>query len=182
MTAPVIAVFGASHAHPGDGLYEQGVLCGGMLGEAGFAVVTGGYGGLMEAVSRGAAEAGARVIGVTVPAVFTDRAGANRFVAEEMPTPHLVERIHEMTNTAAGAIVLPGSLGTLTELAVAWNLAFVARFSGADPKPLITVGSTWSELVATLGSILHTDTALVTCVSGVPEAVAEIVRLVPTDD
>ena len=51
MSQPVIAVFGASRAALGDGVYEQGVECGRLLAEAGYSVATGGYGGLMEAVS-----------------------------------------------------------------------------------------------------------------------------------
>ena len=178
---PVIAVFGASSASPGDGLFEQGVECGRLLAEAGFGVVTGGYGGLMEAVSRGAAQAGGRVLGVTVPDVFVDRPGANEFVSEEWRAAHLVERIHELTDVSAGAIVLPGSISTMTELMVAWNLAFVARFSGDDAKPVVTVGDAWAELVAELGERLDTDTALVTCVGGVDEAVAAIRRRVPVE-
>ena len=50
----VVAVFGASVSLPGDQLYEQGVRCGRLLAEAGFGVATGGYAGVMEAVSLGA--------------------------------------------------------------------------------------------------------------------------------
>jgi hypothetical protein len=172
----LIAVFGSSRALPGDGDYEQGVTCGRLLAEAGFGVVTGGYGGLMEAVSRGAADAGGHVVGVTVPDAFPDRSGANAFVAEEVATPQIVERIHQLTDRTAGAIVLPGSIGTLTELAMAWNLSFIARFSGGAQKPIVTVGRTWQDLVAHLTAVLDTDAELVTCVESVPEAVQRIVQ------
>ncbi len=175
----MIAVFGASKSTPGDGIYEDGVTCGRLLAAAGYGVVTGGYGGLMEAVSRGANEAGGHVLGVTVPTVFRERDGANAFVAEERRAAHLVERLHELTEVSAGAIILPGSLGTMVELGVAWNLAFVARFSGSTPKPVITVGSTWRDLVEHLGSQLRTDTGLVRCVPTVDQAVEEISRSVP---
>ena len=146
---------------------------------AGYAVVTGGYGGLMEAVSKGAHGAGGHVLGVTTPTVFSDRSGANGFVAEELRTEHLMERIHRMTDMSSGSIVLPGSLGTMTELGVAWNLAYVTRFSDSRPKPVVTVGPTWREIVAQLGSHLDTDTSLITCAETVEEAVAEIRRSVP---
>lgn len=175
MAERLISVFGSSRAVPGDGVYEQGVLCGGLLARAGFGVVTGGYAGLMEAVSRGAAEAGGRVVGVTVPTVFPGRTGANPFVAEERAAGHLVERIHHLTDLADGSITLPGSIGTLTELAMAWNLAYVARFAEADRKPVVTVGPVWRDLVAHLVQILDTDDDLVTCVESVPEAVEEMV-------
>ena len=181
MSQPVIAVFGASRAAPGDGVYEQGVECGRLLAEAGYSVATGGYGGLMEAVSQGAHLAGGHVVGVTAPGVFPDRSGANPFVAEEWPTAHLMERIHEITRLSAAAITLPGSLGTLTELVAAWNLSYVARFSGGTPKPLITVGTQWAKIVADLAGILATDAALVTCAPDVATAVAVIKERVTVD-
>ena len=69
MTAnsPVIAVFGASQTPPDHPDWDAAVRCGAALAAAGFAVATGGYGGIMEAVSRGAAEAGCHVIGYTAP-------------------------------------------------------------------------------------------------------------------
>ncbi|MEE8497886.1 MAG: LOG family protein [Acidimicrobiia bacterium] len=179
MSNKIIAVFGASKSIPGDGTYEDGVTCGRLLAEAGYGVVTGGYGGLMEAVSKGASEAGGHVLGVTVPAVFRGRAGANAFVDEERKAAHLLERIHQLTDISAGTIVLPGSLGTFTELGVAWNLAFVARFSGEEPKPVVTVGPTWHQLVNDLGSQLATDIGLIRCVATVDEAVNVIRQAVP---
>lgn len=179
MTPTTIAVFGASQSRPGDGRYEDGVECGRLLAVAGYAVVTGGYGGLMEAVSKGAHGAGGHVLGVTTPTVFSDRDGANGFVAEEVKTEHLTERIHQMTDLSSGSIVLPGSLGTMTELGVAWNLAFVSRYSDGKPKPVVTVGSTWREIVEHLGSRLDTDTGLIVCAETVADAAAEIERSVP---
>jgi uncharacterized protein (TIGR00730 family) len=175
---PLIAVFGSSQAVPGDGLYELGVECGRLLADAGFGVVTGGYAGLMEAASRGAAESGGRVVGVTVPSAFPGRSGANPFVEDEVAAAHLVERIHHLTHLAAGSIVLPGSIGTMTELAMAWNLAYVARFGEGPPKPIVTVGPMWSELVAHLTDLLETDGDLVTCVDDVTSAVRTVVARV----
>ena len=175
----VIAVFGASAAEPGDDLYEQATACGRMLAEAGYAVVTGGYGGVMEAVSRGAREAGGRVIGVTAPDVFPDRSGANQFVTEESQAAHLMERIHELTDVSSGVITLPGSLGTLAELAIAWNLAYVARFSGSHPKPVVVVGEQWRRLIGLIGEHLGADTDLITMEPHVEAAVEAIRRRVP---
>jgi uncharacterized protein (TIGR00725 family) len=177
-TTPIVAVFGASHAAPGDGHYEQGLACGRLLAEAGFDVATGGYGGLMEAVSEGARLAGGHVIGVTAPGVFPNREGANRHVVEERAAPSLTERIHSITAMASATITLHGSLGTATELLVAWNLAFVARFSGETPAPVVVVGAPWHGIVADLAKTLETDGSLVTCVDTVEAAVAEVRRKV----
>ena len=172
----VIAVFGASQPAPGDGSYEQGVRCGSLLADAGFAVVTGGYGGLMQAVSEGAAERGGRVIGVTAPSVFSSRSGPNPHVTEELRAASLTERIHQLTQISDASIVLQGSLGTMTELLVAWNLAFVARFGSATADPIITVGRRWERIVDALAAELGTDRSLVTSVATVDDAVAEAAR------
>jgi len=172
----IIAVFGASQSSPGDESYESGVECGRLLAEAGFAVVTGGYGGLMEAVSRGAHAVGGHVVGATAPSVFPGRAGANDFVSEEWPANDLVDRIGRMTNSSAGSIALPGSLGTMTELLVAWNLAFVTHFSEEQPKPVVTVGHTWRTLVEQLGTTLDTDLSIIESVDDVAAAVDTITQ------
>ncbi|MDP2622809.1 MAG: LOG family protein [Actinomycetota bacterium] len=181
MTRTVIAVFGASVAEPGDEVYEQGVACGRLLAESGYAVVTGGYGGVMEAVSLGAHEMGGRVLGVTAPGVFPHRESANPFVSEESQAAHLMERIHELTDVSSGSIALPGSLGTLAELAIAWNLAYVARFSGSLPKPVVVVGDHWARVVEMLADTIGADTDLITTVEHVEAAVAEIKRRVPPE-
>lgn len=170
----VVAVFGASAPQPGESDYEAGVRCGRLLAEAGFAVATGGYAGLMEAVSLGARQVGGHVIGVTVPNVFPDRPGGNEHLTEENRAASLLERIHEMVEVSIASIALPGSLGTATELIVAWNLAFVARFAGAEPKPVIAVGEQWQRLVPLLTSELKTDGTLVTLVDTVDEAVQAV--------
>jgi hypothetical protein len=170
----VVAVFGASAVPPDDPIYEQGIRCGRLLAEAGFAVATGGYAGLMEAVSIGASNAGGDVIGVTVPSVFPDRPGGNPHLTHETRTASLVERIRELAETTAAAIALPGSLGTATELLAAWNLAYVTRFGETEPKPIVAVGEPWSTLVPLLTETLETDGSLVTLVSTVDDAVVEV--------
>jgi predicted Rossmann-fold nucleotide-binding protein len=65
----LITVFGSSRARGGDELYVEAWRMGQLLGQSGFDVATGGYSGVMEAVSRGAHEAGAHVVGVTMKTV-----------------------------------------------------------------------------------------------------------------
>ena len=171
-----IAVFGSSVGGPGDELYEEGRRLGELLAKHGFAVATGGYGGTMEAVSAGAHDAGGTVIGVTAPDVFPNRPTANRFVKEHVRAASLTERIHELVDMADMSIALPGSIGTFTELMVAWNLADVARYSETPPHPVLAVGATWRELVEHVGRVLESDAALVTCVDTVDEALDEVRR------
>ena len=175
----VVAVYGSSSSSPGDGWFEAGVRCGRLLAESGYVVATGGYAGLMEAVSRGAAEAGGTVIGVTAPAAFPDRPGANAWVHEEIRAATMSERIRTITEMSSACIALDGSIGTLTELLVAWNTAFVAALSGAPTSPVVAVGERWARLVRLVAEALETDRSTVTLVDDVDAAVAEIRRRVP---
>ena len=146
-----VAVFGSSQTKPNTPEWEAAEAVGHRLGSTGIAVVTGGYSGTMEAVSKGAAEAGGHVIGVTAPALFPKRAGANPFVTEEIPASSLTERIGTMMRLAAGAIALPGSIGTATELLVAWNLNYIHRRHDTDGEtPTVAVGPGWRKVVAVL--------------------------------
>lgn len=148
----IVAVFGSSTIQPGSAEYEEGRQLGSLLAGAGMAIATGGYGGAMEAVSRGASEAGGHVIGVTAPAVFPHRPGHNHWVAEEVPTVTITERIHRLVDLADGFVALPGSIGTFTELMVAWNDRHVAPAAGRTPKPIVVVGGTWVRMIAAVSA------------------------------
>jgi len=140
-----IAVFGASNPRPGDPAYQSALTLGSLLGSAGYVVMSGGYIGTMEAVSRGAAEAGAHVIGVTCAEIENFRPGkANPWVKEELHTETIRERIHTMMSTCDAALALPGGIGTLAEVALMWNHLLTGAIS---PRPLILIGSGWRETV-----------------------------------
>ena len=175
---PIIAVFGGSAAQPGEPDYEAAIEAGSLLAQAGYRVATGGYGGVMEAAAIGATAVGGEAIGVTVPAVFVDRSGANSHISSEVRTASLTERIHELVTMSSASMALPGSIGTLTELMVAWNNAFVSRFSGVPAKPVVAVGETWSRIVAELSDVLETDPSIVSCHDTVAEAVDYLVQRV----
>ena len=66
---PAVAVFGSSDPRPGDEAYELARRAGELLARSGWAVLSGGYGGVMEGASRGAREAGGEALGVTVAAL-----------------------------------------------------------------------------------------------------------------
>jgi uncharacterized protein (TIGR00730 family) len=178
---PIVAVFGSSSTQSDDLGYSIGERCGRLLAEAGIGVATGGYEGMMEAVSRGAASVDGRVIGVTAPSVFSERSEANAHLTVETRAASLLERIKELVEGTDASIALPGSLGTATELMAAWNLAYVARFSDREAKPVVAVGPAWGRLVPLLARELDTDGSLVTCVATADEAVSSIrSRLTPT--
>ena len=116
---------------------------GGLLAQRGHTVLTGGYIGVMEAVSRGASEAGGHVIGVTCEDIEAWRGvKANAWVKEERRKKTLLERIHAIIEGCDAAIAMPGGLGTLAEISVMWNLMVVESL---PRRPLILVGSGWQS-------------------------------------
>ncbi|GAP15265.1 predicted Rossmann fold nucleotide-binding protein [Longilinea arvoryzae] len=140
-----VTVFGGTHTQPGETDYEEAVKLGRLLGERGCTVLTGGYIGTMEAVSRGAAEAGAHVIGITCEEIERFRPGsANRWVQEEQRFPQLVERINGLIDGSDAAMALPGGVGTLAEVTVTWNRMLIGSI---PPRPLILVGMGWRKVI-----------------------------------
>ena len=141
----VIAVFGSHAPQPGSADYGVAREVGQRLAETGFAVATGGYGGTMAAVSQGAADAGGHVIGVTSRQVEKSRpVKLNRWVKEEIQYRTLVERVVHLVNNNEGMIVLPGGIGTLSEMALAWSLMQVQEI---NRRPLILLGQMWSDTI-----------------------------------
>lgn len=170
----IVAVYGSSSSVPGDGVYETGVELGRLLAQAGFGVVNGGYSGLMEAVSAGAAGAGGRAIGVTAPSLFPGRPGGNSYLTEEIPAASLIDRIKIMSELACAYIVMPGSIGTLTELALAWNDAFLSARRRVAPDPVIAFRQAWGQIVDMLTADLRTAPGLITMVDTPREAVTAV--------
>ena len=140
-----IAVFGGSKPTAGEVAYQQAYDLGKMLGNLRATVMTGGYMGTMEAISRGVVEAGGRSIGVTCDEIETWRqASANQWVQKEIRCMTLMERISTMMNSSQAIIVLPGGVGTLTELAIVWNHLLIQAIT---PHPLILVGPAWKSVL-----------------------------------
>jgi len=139
-----ITVFGSSKPRPGEADYLSAQELGAQLARAGHTVLTGGYVGTMEAVSRGANEAGGHVIGVTCDEIERYRAGgANPWVKEEWHKVTLVERLQALIDGCEAAIALPGGPGTFTEITLYWNLLVIHAIS---PRVLVLVGDGWREV------------------------------------
>src|SRR5512142_341993 len=104
-----ISVFGGSQPIDGSASYAEAQALGRLLAERGHTVLTGGYIGVMEAVSRGAHEAGGHVIGVTCADIERWRPrAANQWVKEEIRKETLVERLHTLIHESDAALAMPG--------------------------------------------------------------------------
>lgn len=140
-----VAVFGGASAKPGDAVYEDARRLGVLLATAGYTVMTGGYIGVMEAASRGANTAGGHVIGVTCKEIERWRgSSANPWVKEEWSFETLRERMYSLIDACDAAVVMPGGVGTLAELAVMWNEQII---NGDPAKPLVLVGAGWQDML-----------------------------------
>ena len=130
---------------PDSEAYEDARRLGQQLAEAGFVVATGGYGGTMAAVSQGAAEAGGHVIGVTSGHMERYRPmPANEWVAEEIRHESQRDRLLHLVLNNDAMIALPGGIGTLSEVALAWSLLQTSEMAA---RPLVLLGPMWRETI-----------------------------------
>lgn len=170
---PVIAVFGSSQITDGDDEYRQARLLGRLLARSGFVVCNGGYGGVMEATSRGVSEMEGVSIGLTLDAF--DVKGANPFLTRELRSPTLFERLAHFVDLAEAFVVLRGGVGTLSEFATVWNLMQTRQL---DLKPFIFLGHCWPRTIENLRQdmeIRDKDVKLLHIVS-TPEQALEILK------
>jgi len=140
----VVAVFGSSTMKEASPAYAEVVRLGAELAGAGCEVMTGGYGGAMAAASRGAREAGGRVIGVTVE-LFEARGPVKPWVTERVHTPDIYERLRYLVKHADAFVAVNGSIGTLTEVFLSWTLLSV---SARPQAPLVLMGPHWRDWLA----------------------------------
>jgi len=141
MDEKIVTVFGSSRPRGGDAEYEEARELGKTLAERGFAVCTGGYGGVMEAVSRGAKEGGGKTYGVT--AEFFQRE-ANDWVDVEVRKKTWEERLFGLMEMGDGFVACKGGTGTLVELSVVWEML---NKSVMKAKPVVVLGDFWQLIL-----------------------------------
>ena len=140
-----VTVFGGSKPIPGETAYNEAFQLGALLGAEGYTVLTGGYIGTMEAVSRGAAESGGYVVGVTCDEIESWRPVApNPWVQEEMRFPTLRQRLYALIDQCDAALALPGGVGTLAELSIMWSQL---QTRSTSARPFILIGQGWKATI-----------------------------------
>src|SRR6202023_4232364 len=121
---------------------EEARVLGRALAKRGLLVCSGGYGGVMEAVSRGAKEAGGKTTGVT--ADFFKAAKLNAWIDVEVRMKTWEERLFELIRRADGFVACKGGTGTLVELAVVWEMLNKSVMSA---KPFASLGDFWQPII-----------------------------------
>jgi len=142
VTRPIIiTVFGSSRPRAGDARYVEAQALGAELAAKGFTVCSGGYGGVMEAVSRGAKEAGGKTLGVTAKSF---RSHPNKWIDDEIRVNGWKERLFELIKRGNGFVACPGGTGTLAELAVVWEILNKGLMK---QKPFVALGDFWRPVI-----------------------------------
>ncbi len=173
-----VSIFGSARTPPGDPRYEQARALARRLGEEGFAIITGGGPGIMEAANRGARDAGVPSVGLGIE--LPHEQGMNEWVDLELNFHYFFTRKVMFVRYASGFVVFPGGFGTMDEL---FEAATLRQTEKIRYFPIVLVDSGyWDGLVAWLrGSMLadgyigeHDLDAVAVCDD--PDRVIEIVE------
>jgi uncharacterized protein (TIGR00730 family) len=176
---PAIGVFGSARTHKDDPFYAKGEELGRRIAEAGFAVITGGGPGAMEAANRGASEAGGVSVGLGIELPF--EIGLNEWVDVGVNFRYFFARKTMFVKYSRGFVVLPGGLGTLDELFEALTLVQTQKVTSF---PVVLIGKEyWSGMLAWLrdtvladGKLSEADLDMLVVTDDVEEAVAMVVE------
>lgn len=167
-----VAVLGSARLTTSDPRWHMAYKVGELLAAAGFITLTGGYGGLMEAVSRGAHAAQGRVIGL--PMQHWTQLSPNSWNTLLRWSPDYGTRLNHIQRCDA-VVALPGGIGTLSELTMAW----AARQTEGRSTPIVLLGDCWPPLLAAIRAHLivdEDDVQLLHCVDSPDEVVPVITR------
>jgi uncharacterized protein (TIGR00730 family) len=176
---PAIGVFGSARTHMDDPFYAKAEQVGRDLAEAGFAVITGGGPGAMEAANKGASQAGGVSVGLGIELPF--EVGLNEWVDVGVNFRYFFARKTMFVKYARGFVVLPGGLGTLDELFEALTLVQTQKVTSF---PVVLIGTEyWSGLLGWLrttvladGKMSEADLEMLSVTDDVTEAVSMMVE------
>lgn len=139
-----VTVFGGSRCGADAAEYQEALRLGRLLVEAGFDVCSGGYAGVMEAISRGAHDAGGHVIGITMTQF---KSAPNPYLKKVEPSADFYARLQRLILQSVGYIALRGGMGTITEISLVWNKL---TMNVLPPRPLILLGECWPRAIECL--------------------------------
>lgn len=174
---PAVTVFGSARTPPDHPHYRLVREIGAALARAGFAVITGGGPGLMEAANRGAKEAGGQSIGCNIE--LPEEQKPNPYLDISLQFRHFFARKIMFVRHAVGFVVAPGGLGTLDEL---FELLTLLQTRKIHRAPVVLVdGEEWRELLGWLrrfaladGRIDAADLELIS-LAAQPDRVVELI-------
>jgi uncharacterized protein (TIGR00730 family) len=174
-----VTIFGSARIKHDDPMYEKATQLAHMLAEKGFAIITGGGPGIMEAANKGAKEAGGMSIGCNIELPFEQ--GTNEFVDVAINFRYFFVRKTMFVKYSEGFVIFPGGFGTMDELFEALTLIQTGK---VDNFPLILFGTEyWEGLIDWIkgtmmseGKIAPEDLKLLIMTDSVEEACETIVK------
>jgi uncharacterized protein (TIGR00730 family) len=140
---PAVSIFGSARIREGTATYDSARATGRAFAEAGFAVVTGGGPGVMEAANRGCQEAGGLSVGFNIELLHEQ--GLNRWCDIALTFHHFYARKVMFVKAAEGFVIFPGGFGTQDELWEALTLIQTGKI-GMFPVVLVDSGY-WDDLL-----------------------------------
>jgi uncharacterized protein (TIGR00730 family) len=169
----IVTIFGGSKCEEDAVEYQQARMVGNLLAQEGFTICTGGYLGVMEAASRGAKEAGGRVLGIVMNQFKHE---PNRYLTDKVATPHFYERLQLLITRSVGFVAIRGGMGTVTELSLVWNKI---QTRVIEPRPLVLLGDCWRPVVQEWQRSLAVSDSDVAALdfANTPEQAVEIIKL-----
>ncbi|MEH3034044.1 MAG: TIGR00730 family Rossman fold protein [Aeromicrobium erythreum] len=179
---PAVSVFGSARTQPDDPMYETARLVAEKLCERGYAVITGGGPGAMEAANRGASECGGVSVGLGIE--LPHEQGLNEWVDLGINFRYFFVRKTMFVKYSQGYVVMPGGFGTLDELFEALTLAQTGKVTAF---PVVLMGTEyWGGMISWLrdtmlpdGKIGEKDLDLLLLTDDVDEAVAHFDAVAP---
>jgi uncharacterized protein (TIGR00730 family) len=148
---PAVTVFGSARVQEGTRNYRLAVEVGRELARAGFAVITGGGPGIMEAANRGAREAGGLSIGCNI--VLPHEQKPNPYVDQAVTFNYFFARKVMLVKYSCAFVCLPGGFGTLDEI---FGAATLIQCHKIEPFPLILIGTAfWRKLIELMEDMLR---------------------------
>lgn len=165
-----VVVFGGSMLKPDDDAWALSEDVGRAVAEAGWILVTGGYGGAMEAASLGANAAGGEAVGVLCT-VFG--AVGNCYLTRRIVTLDLYARLQQLIDIGDAYVVMPGSTGTLAELALVWEMMNKRL---VPLRPLFCLGDFWRPVVSMFSAEFTHDPRIPA--ANLPDRKGELITLV----
>lgn len=144
MLKRTITIFGSAFTTPDNQIYKDAEHLGSLIAKKGYTVCSGGYFGIMEAVSKGASKENGKVIGVTVKEWNKP---ANEFLTEEISCSNLMERILKLIELGDAYLVFKGGTGTLVEIATTLELM---NKNVLKEKQMFFYQDIWKPVIETL--------------------------------
>ena len=135
---PAVTIYGSARVKPGDELYTKTEEIARRLGKLGFAIITGGGPGIMEAANKGALDAGAKSIGLNIE--LPEEQARNEYTTMSITFHHFFVRKVMLVKYALAFVIMPGGLGTLDELTEVLTLMQTHKIK---PFPVILFSSAY---------------------------------------